>query len=216
MIEPGRIAALGGRVAIEHRALAAAGHVDCERGEPGAQDEGRRAQPVLLPAVDATPMHDHRRPGDAGRQLQIAHERLALERQLDDRQRRLEVLCRLAEQAQRMRIRLLLAGRAGHRVAADAAIVEGERVNLGELVAGRARARARVGLGLVVEPDPAPQPRPQIAVEARERAHHPLGILAADVLERIEPPGAAHHLVLDLLQRARRRGGLRRHRRRSP
>jgi len=39
-----------------------------------------------------------------------------------------------------------------------------------------------------------------IPVEILQRIHHALGILAADVLERIEPPGAAHELRLDLIQ----------------
>ena len=46
-----------------------------------------------------------------------------------------------------------------------------------------------------------------ILVEVLQRIHHPLGILAADVLERIEPSGAPHELGLDLIQRAPARSG---------
>jgi hypothetical protein len=212
VIEPGHVSALGGRIAVEHRVLARARHVDGERGEPGAQDEVGGAQAVLLPTVDASPVHDHRRPGDASRQLQVAGERPAVERQLDHGERRREVFRRFAEDAQRVPVGFKLARRARHRVATDAAIVEGERVELGELVGAGTGGRARVGRSLVAEPDLRPQPRPQVAVEARQRRAHLLGVGAADVLERIEAAGAAQHLRLDVVERAPERGRIRRRR----
>src|SRR5262249_45398455 len=134
--------------------------------------------------------------------LQVADELLSLERQFHDLERRQKILCGLAEGAQRMPVRLLLARRAGDRVAADAAIVERQRIELGEFLAVGARLEALVALGLVGEPDLAPQLRPLVAVEAGQRIHHLLGILAADALERIDAPGAPHHLLLDLVERA--------------
>ena len=73
-------------------------------------------------------------------------------------------------------------------------------VELGKLRAGSAGLGAGVALFLVVEADLRPLSRPMILVEALQRTHHALGVLAADVLERIEPPGAAHELGLDLVQ----------------
>src|SRR6188474_1892443 len=105
-----------------------------------------------------------------------------------------------------MPVGLLLARRARHRIAADAAIIERQGIELGELVPAGAHARPRIALGLVSETELAPQLRPQVAVETGQRVDHLLGVLAADVLERAQPPGAAHQLLLDLLQRAPRRG----------
>src|SRR5580692_4569025 len=153
-------------------------------------------------------MQHHRRLLYAGRQLQIADELFAaVERQLDDLQRRVEIFRRLAEHAQRMLVRLEFSRRIRRRIAADAAGVEGVHVKLGELRAGCAGLGTRVGLVLIAKPDLAPLVRPMILVEALQRSHHPLGILAADVLERIEPPGAAHELGLDLVERALARSG---------
>jgi hypothetical protein len=104
-------------------------------------------------------MHHHRRPGHARRDLQIADQGLALERKLDHLERRREMFCGLAEQTQRMAIGVHLAGRARDRIARDAAVIEGEHIKLGKLVAGSARLRARVGLGFVVKSDLAPQRR---------------------------------------------------------
>ena len=166
------------------------------------------AQAIFLPAVDAAPMQHHRRLVHAGRQLQIADELFAaVERQLDDFQRRVEIFRRLAEHAQRVLVRLPLARRIRRRIAADAAGVEGVHVKLGKLRTGRAGLGARVALLLVAEADLRPLLCPMILVEVLQRIHHPLGILAADILERIEPPGAAHELGLDLIQRALARSG---------
>ena len=172
-------------------------------------EEARGALAVLLPAVDPAPMHHHRRLSDAGGDLQVADERLALERDLDDRERRLVVLCRLAKQAQRMPIGLFLARRAGDGVTADMAIFERKRVEIGELFCGCACFGARVGLRLVIQTDLAPRRRPVIAIEAGERVDHLLGIVAADALERIDVPGPAHHLRLDLVERTLLRGRIR-------
>src|SRR6266705_5859284 len=98
--------------------------------------------------------------------------------------------------------RLKLAGRGRRRIAADAAGVEGLRVNLGELLAARAGLGRCVALRLVAEPDLAPLLGPVILVEAFQRRHHLFGILALDVLERVELAGAAHELGLDLVERA--------------
>ena len=65
MIDPGGIAALGGRIAVEHGVLAGARHVDRQGGDAGAMEKPRGALAILLPAVDPAPMHDHRRLGDA-------------------------------------------------------------------------------------------------------------------------------------------------------
>src|SRR5262245_3345676 len=169
MIDPGRIGALGVGVAIEHGILAGARHVHGQGGEPGAMGHRALALAVLLPAVDAAPMHDDRWPRDAARDLQIANELLAVERDLDDLQRRLEVLRLLAEIAHRMPVGLDLTGRAGDRIAADAAIFERHGVDLGEFLAGCALLRALVAPRLVRKPDLTPGLRPLIAVEARER-----------------------------------------------
>ena len=173
-------------------------------------EEGAGALAVLLPAVDAAPMHDHRRPGDAGRDLQTADERLALERNLHDRQRRPVMRRRLAEQAQRVPVGLLLPRRVGDGIAADMAIFEREGVELGKLFAGCARVRPRVGLGLVGEPDLAPCGRPVVAVEAGERIDDLLGVIAPDALERVDMSGAPENLLLDLVERALLRGRARR------
>ena len=146
MIEPGEVAALGRWIAVEHRVLAAAGHVDGERGEAGASHGPGDAQPVLVPAVDAAPVHDDRRLGRAGRTLQIADQLLAFERQLDDFERRIEELRRLAEHAQRVPVGRKLAGRGRGRIAADAAGVE--RMHVGS-ASSASRALA----------DPALEPR---------------------------------------------------------
>jgi len=108
-----------------------------------------------------------------------------------------------------MPVRRPLARRARDRITADTAIVERQRVELGKLLARRALTRAFVALRLVGEPEPAPELRPQVAIEAGERARHLLGVLAADILERIEAAGAAHELGLDLVQRAPRRRRIR-------
>jgi hypothetical protein len=70
---------------------------------------------------------------------------------------------------------------------------------------GRALARTCVTLRLVGEPDLAPQCRPVVAIEARECSGDRFSIVAADTLERIDVPGAAHDLPLDLVERAPRR-----------
>jgi hypothetical protein len=44
-----------------------------------------------------------------------------------------------------------------------------------------------------------------IAVEALQRSDHLLGVFVADLLERIDAPGAAHNFLLDLFERALRR-----------
>src|SRR5262249_26290588 len=106
VIDPRRIGALGVGVAIEHGILTGARHVHGQRGEPGAMGHRALALAVLLPTVDAAPVHDDRRPGDAAGNLQIANELLAIERDLDDLQRRIEMLRRLAEIAHRMPVGL--------------------------------------------------------------------------------------------------------------
>jgi hypothetical protein len=78
-------------------------------------------------------MHDHRRLGDAGRNLQVPDQRLRLEWQFDDRERRVVITRGLAEESQRMPIGLLLARRARNRVTRDVAILECKRVKLGKL-----------------------------------------------------------------------------------
>ena len=164
--------------------------------------EAARALAVLLPAVDAAPVDDDRRPGDAARDLQVAGERPALERDLDDLQRRVEVRRRLAEHAQRLPVGVELVRRARHRIARDHAVAERQHVGLGELLVAGALLGERVRLGLVVEADPAPRLAPCIGVEAVERRQHLLGVVAANALERIDAAGAAHHLRLDLVERA--------------
>src|SRR3954449_2280774 len=100
------------------------------------------------------------------RDLQIADERLALERNLDDRKRRLVMLRRFAEQAQRVPIGLLLARRAGDGITGDMAILERKRVELREFLPRCAGFGARVRLPLVGETDLAPRRGPVIAIEA--------------------------------------------------
>ena len=100
-----------------------------------------------------------------------------------------------------------LARRIRRRIAADAAGIEGVHVELGKLGAGGARLGAGVSFLLVAKPDLAPLLRPMILVEVLQRIHHPLGVLARNILERIEPPGAAHELGLDLVERALARSG---------
>src|SRR4029079_4678673 len=95
---------------------------------------------------------------------------------------------------------LELAGRGRRRIAADPAGVEGVHVDLGELLAARAGLGGRVALRLVAEPDLAPLLGPVVLVEAFQRRHYLFGILALEVLERVEPAGAAHELGLDLVQ----------------
>ncbi len=199
-IEPGEEGALGGRIAVEHRVFAGARHVDGQRSEALRHHRFGDAQPVFLPAIDAAPMQYHRRPGRDRRPLQIAGERLARERQLCDLERWIEIARRLAEQTQRMPVGFELAGRIRRRIAADPAGVEGVHVELGKLGTRCARLGTGIGLLLIAEADLAPPPRPLILVEARQRIHHLLGILAADILERIEPPGAAQEFGLNLLE----------------
>jgi hypothetical protein len=117
------------------------------------------------------------------------------------------MLRRLAKHAQRMTVGLLLAGRAGDRIAADAAIIERERIDLGEFVAGRALLGVLIAARLVRQPDLAPSPRPFIAIEARQRLDDLLGLVAANAFERIDPPGAAQDLRLDLVERPLARAG---------
>jgi hypothetical protein len=114
MVDPGEIRALGRRIAIEHRIFAGAGHVDRQRGEPCVHQELRWSQAIFLPAVDTTPLHDHRRVGEA---------------------------------------------------------------------------------------DLAPFLGPVIAIETAQRAHHLFGILASNLIKRVEPPGAPHEFGFDLFQR---------------
>src|SRR5262249_8646911 len=95
-----------------------------------------------------------------------------------------------------------LAGRAWRRIAADPAGVEAHHVQFGELMAVRAGGGAGVALLLVVQSELAPGFGPVILVERLDRGEHPFGVLAADVFERIEAPGPAHELRLDLVQRA--------------
>ena len=57
---------------------------------------------VFLPAVDAAPVHDDGRLLDAVRHLQIADQLPAFERNLDDLERRIEILRGLLEGAQRI------------------------------------------------------------------------------------------------------------------
>ena len=106
IIEPGEDRCARPRIAVQHRVLAAARHVDGERGEARVHRGLGDLQAVFLPAVDAAPVHDHGRLGDARRLLQIADELLALERNFDDLERRIEMLRRLAEHAKRMLERL--------------------------------------------------------------------------------------------------------------
>src|SRR5262249_59032905 len=79
MIEPGRIGALGGGIAVAHGVLAGPGHVDHQRRDAFTMEEAAGALAVLLPAIDAPPMHHHPRLGPAPLQLQIADQPLALE-----------------------------------------------------------------------------------------------------------------------------------------
>jgi hypothetical protein len=164
-------------------------------------------QAVLLPAVDAAPVHHDGRITRSRRELQMTDERPARERQLDDLERRLEILRRLAEDAQRMAIGGKLPGRRRRRVAPDAAGIEAELEQLGELTRGRSGLGARISFGLVGKPDPAPRLGPMIAVKAGERIHHRRGILRTDALERAEAAGAAQDLGLYLLERTLARAG---------
>ena len=147
-------------------------------------------------------MQHHRRLGHARRLLQVADQLLALERNLDDLQRRIEELRGLAEHAQRVVIGGDLAGRHRRRIAPDAAGVERMHVKLAEPFAAAVGLGQRIGLGFVGEADLAPLVGPVVLVEALQRGHHLFGVFALDVLERVELAGAPHELGLDLIQRA--------------
>ena len=142
-----------------------------------------------------------------GRPLQITDQLLVTERQFDNLERRIEIFGRLAEHAQRVLIGLKLSRRIGRRITADTAGVERLHVKFGKLAAGCSGLGVRVGLLLITVADLAPFPCPAILVEIGERVHHRLGILAANLLERIETPGAAHEFGLDLFKRALARTG---------
>jgi len=146
-------------------------------------------------------VHDHRRFRSSLRSLQVADELAVLERQLDRFERHVEIFRRLAEDAQRMLIGLLLAGRARARVAPHPAQLEG-------VVAGR-RDQFRVGLvprqfvaaGFVGQADLAPFLRPVVAVEAPQRLDDRRGVLEAHVVEGAQALlRAAQDFLLDLVQ----------------
>src|SRR5262249_12529547 len=202
VIDPGGKGALGGGIAVAHEVLAGPRHVHHQGGDARAMKQLAGALAVLLPAVDPAPMHNHRRPRAARRNLQVADEGLSIEGKLDDLERRRKISRGLAKEAQRMPIGFHLAGRARHGIAADVAILERQRVELGKLAARRALARARIGLALVIEPNLAPQRRPVVAIEALELVDDALRVLAADALERVDVAGTAHDLALDLVERA--------------
>src|SRR5262249_25097420 len=132
----------------------------------------------------------------------MTDQRLAVERQRDDLEPRLEIARGLAKQAKRVIVCVELAGRGRRRVAADPAGIEALQEELGELLAAGARLGARISFRLVGEADPTPLLGPMIAVETGERVHDRRGILRADALERTEASGAAQHLGLDLVQGA--------------
>ena len=161
---------------------------------------------IFLPAVNAAPMQHHGRFRDTGWALQIADQLFVAERQLDNLERRIEIFSRLAEHAQRVLICLKLFRRIGRRITADTAGVERLHVKFGKLLAGCSSFSACVRLLLIAVPDLAPFPCPAILVEIGERVHHSLGILAANLLERIETPGT-HEFGLDLRERSRELAG---------
>ena len=106
-------------------------------------------QTVLLPAIDAAPMHDNTRLNDARRDLQIADERFAVERQLDDFERRIEMLCGLPEDTQRMSISSKLARRCWRRVAADTTSIEAQHVEVAKLRPAGTRGCALIAFGFI-------------------------------------------------------------------
>ena len=202
MIDPRRVGLHRGRIAVEDRVLAGARHVDGQCRQARAEQERDLRLPVFLPAVDAAPMDDDRRPRHALRDRQVAGELAFLERDLDDLQRIVEMPRRLAEHAHGIEIGLLLARRVGDRIAADAAIVGREVVDVGKLLGAGAFRGQCIALRLVVEPDLAPGLRPVIAIEAGQRRDDALRVGRTDMVERIDLAGAAQDFLLDVVERA--------------
>ena len=192
--------ALGVGLGVEHRALAGAGHVDRKAREAGLVQPRVRALPVFFPAVDAAPMHDDRGFPGTGRDLQIADELFAFERHLDDLERRVEILRRLPEIAQRVLVGLLRAGRGRAGVARDAEIIECEHVKAAKLFSVASALRERIGLPLIAGPELAPLARPLVAVEARQRPRDPCGILRLDVVQRVHVAAAPDDFGFHFLQ----------------
>ena len=150
---------------------------------------------ILLPPVHAAPMHDQRRLRPPGGDLQITDELLALERDLDDLQRGIEMFGCLAKNAQGVLVGFLLIDGARHGIAGDPAILERERIERCQLARVGVLAGTRVGICLVGEADPAPQLRPLIRIQACKRSNDLRGILPANPLERGDMAGTTSFFI---------------------
>ena len=73
----------GARLLPETWVLAGAGHIDGEGRQSFFVKHFTIGHPVFFPTIDAAPVHHHRGTIDAPRDLQIANDFFALERNLD-------------------------------------------------------------------------------------------------------------------------------------
>ena len=101
-----------------------------------------------------------------------------------------------------MPVGFLLAGRAGDGIAGEAAIVEGEKVGVADLLPVGALLCEGVAFRLVIEAYLRPLLRPMIAIQVLEPCHDFFDVIAADRLERTVVRGAAQDFFLDFVERA--------------
>ena len=152
------------RIDVSQGILAGAWQVDGHRRDTHPVQCAARGRTIFLPPVDAPPLQHDGRLGDVLRNLQIADQLLILERNRDDLERRIEILGGLEIDPQRMSVCRLLAGRAGHRIARDTKVIEGEQVGFLGAMRIAARGRKFVALRFIFVAELAPQLRPMVTV----------------------------------------------------
>src|SRR5262249_5289282 len=126
MIDGGGKRALGSRLLAEQRVLARPRHVDRNGREPKTMQRLALPARILLPAVDAAPVHDDGRPRDPAGYLEIDHDLFAFERNFDPLDGCFEIAAGLEIRSHRAAVAADLFGAARHRVPADAKILVGE------------------------------------------------------------------------------------------
>jgi hypothetical protein len=147
-------------------------------------------------------VHDHARPRDIARDLEVTDQLLAFARDLDDLERRVEKPRGASEGDERTLVRPLGRGRDRTRIARDAEIIEREKIEIAHLlpVAAAVLELFRVGVALLAELRPFGGPF--VPVDAFQRMGHEHAVVRPDAVERIDLSRAADRLGLHFLKRA--------------
>ena len=198
MIDGRRESPLRPRLLSEAWVFSRPRHVDGEGRQSFFMKQLAIGSSIFFPPVDAAPMHHHRRALCAPRNLQVAHDFLPLEWNLDPFQRRIQIGRRLEKRSQRSFIAIHLFRTAGNRIAADPIVLIGLVIRLPRLFL--AEFFKLFGIGFVARAELTPFTAPQIRIETGQMREQFFDFLPIHAFERIDPASAARDVTLDLLE----------------